>query len=146
MSSKQSSHPVLLFFATNYLSLGLLISAVATVGSLFLSEILHLPPCDLCWYQRIFVYPQVVLFGVALWKNDKGVVQYILPLSVIGLLLALYHNILQLNPSLPCSVNSAVSCATKQIEVFGFDAIPVMSALTFGILIILSLIYKRVAK
>ncbi len=147
MATKKSSHPFLIFLSKNYLSFGLLISAVATAGSLILSEIMQLPPCDLCWYQRAAMYPLAILFGVALWKNDKKVYQYVLPISVIGFVIAIYHILLQLNPNvLPCSVNSAVSCATKQIEIWGFDAIPLMSALAFLVIIVLSLIHKKLNK
>jgi disulfide bond formation protein DsbB len=144
MSTKQN--PLFNFLGNNYLSFGFLITATATVGSLFFSEIMKLPPCDLCWYQRAFIYPQAVLFGLALWKNDRRVVNYILPLSIIGALVALYHNLLQLNPTvLPCT-NSVASCATKQIEIGGFDAIPVMSLLAYLTLIGLSILYKKTQK
>jgi disulfide bond formation protein DsbB len=143
MKSKTRPNPILSFFANNYLSFGLLISASALIGSLFLSEILHFPPCDLCWYQRSMMYPQAILFGVALWKNDRSVDKYILPLSIIGLAIAVYHYIGQINPSiLPCT-NAAVSCATKQIEFFGFITIPFMSGAAFLVLILLSLAKKK---
>lgn len=147
MKKKPSTNPLLLFLAKNYLSFGFLITAIASIGSIFLSEVMQLPPCDLCWYQRSFMYPLAILFGVALWKNDKSVVQYVLPISLIGFLVAVYHNILQWSPTpLPCTTGSAVSCATKQIEIMGFDAIPVMSGLAFLTIILLCLFYKKYSK
>ena len=143
MKSKSSSNSLFSFFAKNYLSFGFLIAASALIGSLFLSEILHFPPCDLCWYQRSFMYPQAFLFGVALWKGDRGVDKYILPLSIVGLVIAVYHYIGQLNPLiLPCT-NAAVSCADKQFELLGFITIPFMSGAAFLSLILLTLIKKK---
>jgi disulfide bond formation protein DsbB len=144
--AKQTAPAFIPFLSKYYLYFGFLITSAGTVGSLFLSEVLKLPPCDLCWFQRAFMYPQMVIFGFALWKNDRSVVQYILPLSVIGLLVGLYHNMLQLNPTvLPCT-SSTVSCATKQIEIYGVDAIPVMSVLVYLMLVVLSLIVKKYSK
>lgn len=136
------AHAVRSFLREGSLAFGFLIATTATVGSLFFSEILKFPPCDLCWYQRIFMYPQVVLFGIALWKNDYGVKKYNLVLSLIGLTIALYHVMLQLYPTvLPCTSQS-VSCATKQVSYFGFITIPVMSAAAFLAIIILMWIPK----
>ncbi len=147
MKKKSSSNPLIDFIAKNYLSFGFLITAVASIGSFFFSEVLKLPPCDLCWYQRALMYSLAILFGIALWKNDKTVVQYVLPISVIGFLIAIYHNILQWSPTpLPCTTGSAVSCATKQIEIMGFDAIPVMSGLAFLTIILLCLVYRKYSK
>ena len=62
-------------------------SLMATVGSLFFSEILHFPPCMLCWYQRILMYPLVVIIAVGILRRDKGVYQYVLPLSITGFII-----------------------------------------------------------
>lgn len=147
MKKETSSNPLEKLVRNNYLNIGFLITAVASAGSFFFSEVLKLPPCDLCWYQRALMYPLAILFGVAMWKNDKSVVQYILPISILGFLVATYHIILQLSPTtLPCTVGSTVSCAVKQIEVLGLDAIPVMSALTFLTIILISLAFKKLSK
>lgn len=144
MTTQQKANPLFSLLSKNYLYFGFLITSIATVGSLFLSEVMKLPPCDLCWYQRSFIYPQMVIFGIAMWKNDRSITQYILPLSVIGVLIGIYHILLQLNPTvMPCT-SSAASCATKQIELFGLDVIPVMSVLAYVSLVVLTLIAKRV--
>lgn len=144
--AKKTSNPFFTFLADNYLSFGFLVTFLAFAGSLVLSEILKLPPCELCWFQRVAMYPQTLLFGIALWKNDKSVVQYTLPLSVIGLVIAVYHYIGQINPLiLPCT-NQAVSCAAKQIELLGFITIPFMSGAAFLVIILLSLIFKKFGK
>ena len=68
---------------------------VATLGSLFLSEILKLPPCVLCWYQRVLMYPLAFIIGIGILRGDKKLYQYVLPLASIGWLIALYHSLLQ---------------------------------------------------
>jgi disulfide bond formation protein DsbB len=72
--------------------LGFLISLFATIMSLYYSYYLHIAPCELCWLQRIFIYPQVVLFGMAWYKKDTGIYDYIIFLSGIGLIIATYHH------------------------------------------------------
>lgn len=115
----------------------------STLASLFLSEIAHFPPCKLCWYQRIAMYPQVLLLGIAVFQNDYSVKKYSVPLSVIGLLIALYHYILQVSPlPLPCS-DEVANCALKQFTFFGYITIPVMSATGFTLLLLFMRLAKR---
>jgi disulfide bond formation protein DsbB len=110
-----------------------LIALAATLGSLYFGEILKYPPCTLCWYQRICMYPLVVIFGAAIWSSDSGFLKYSLLLSITGLLIASYHNLLYYgiipDNITPCS--QGVSCTTKQIEMFGFLTIPLMSWICF---------------
>src|SRR3989344_809707 len=83
--------------------IGILLSFVGSFLTLYYSEVLGIPPCDLCWWQRIFLYPQVFLFGMALWKRDSYIAEYSIVLSLIGGGFALYHHALQMFPnSLPC--------------------------------------------
>src|SRR3989338_8039857 len=81
------------FIDKNILNLLFLFSLAALVGSLAYSNIIGFPPCELCWIQRIFMYPQVLLSGVALWRKDKNIVTYLLSLSVLGGIVALYHSL-----------------------------------------------------
>ena len=98
----------------NLLQFALMISLTSTLGSLYFSEILKLPPCLLCWYQRIFMYPLVVIFAVGIWKKDKNIPYFALPLSIIGTIIAAYHNLLYykiIPESLaPCTLG--ISCTT----------------------------------
>lgn len=123
------------------LYLAWLIAIVAMAGSLYFSQVLHLPPCLLCWYQRIFMYPLVFIIGIGLLRKDKSVPFYILPLSLIGLCIAAYHVLLYygiIPESLaPCSLG--ISCTTKQIEWFGFITIPLLSLIAFLKITLLSL-------
>jgi disulfide bond formation protein DsbB len=142
----QKRNNLLSILARNYLYLGLLLSTIALAGSLIFSEVLKFIPCELCWYQRILMYPQVVLFGVAVWKNDKNVTQYILPLSIIGLAVAVYHYLLQLNPTiLPCT-DEIANCALREFNLLGFITIPFLSILGFGAVVMLTLIARKYNK
>ncbi len=125
----------------NSLILIFIISSIATLGSLFLSEVANFNPCKLCWWQRIFMYPVTLISLIALIKNDlMAVVRYILPLSLIGGAIAGYHYIMQLFPNvLECSEEVA-KCSTIQFAQFGYITIPLM-ALTAFVLIAVSCLY-----
>lgn len=118
---------------------------VATLGSLFFSEIWHLPPCTLCWYQRIFMYPLAILIAVGIVKKDKNLSDYALSLSIPGLVIAIYHNLLyyKILPESIAPCTAGVSCTTKFFAWFGFVTIPLLSLLAFAIITILMLIYRR---
>lgn len=125
-----------------------LVSLIATGGSLFYSEVAKYEPCKLCWFQRIFMYPQVVLLGMALLKRDKKIADYSIILSSIGALIALYHYNLQLgmSPLIPCStVGYSVSCAQKFVMQFGYITIPMM-AFTAFLLIIALMMWQKIKK
>ena len=105
----------------------------ATLGSLYFSEILQFVPCALCWYQRILMYPLVLIIPIGILRKDKGLPLYVLPLSAIGAVIALYHELLQLKilsvgPTL-CS--NGVSCTTNYLSLFGFLSIPLLSLIAF---------------
>jgi disulfide bond formation protein DsbB len=109
------------------------IALVATLGSLFFSEVMGLPPCILCWYQRIAMYPLVVVIGVGILLRDARVTLYALPLALAGLALSVYHNLLYYGfvpeSITPCA--EGVSCTTVQIEWLGFVTIPLMALVAF---------------
>jgi disulfide bond formation protein DsbB len=121
---------------TNWLLLlaAWLLVTSATLGSLFFSVVMDLPPCSLCWYQRVFMFPLVVVLSMGLFPFDPKVVRYALPLSAAGTVVALYHMLLQAGvipeSAAPCS--QGVSCADVDMLVFGFASIPVLSLLAFG--------------
>lgn len=132
--------PVLRFVHDHALWLMLLTSALATLGSLYFSDIAGWTPCKFCWYQRIAMYPQVLLLLVALWKKDRGIAPYILSLSVVGMLLSAYHYNLQvqaaltpLDPTVPCDA-TGTSCAATSIHfTFGYITLPVMAFTVFAL-------------
>jgi disulfide bond formation protein DsbB len=114
-----------------------LVAAAAVLGSLFFSEVMDFPPCTLCWYQRIFLFPLLVLFTVGLFPFDRAVVKFSLPLAVLGWLTALYHNLLYAGiiPERLQPCRQGVSCTQVQLELFGFLSIPLLSLAAFTLLV-----------
>jgi disulfide bond formation protein DsbB len=126
-----------------------LLASIATLGSLFFSQVMLFAPCSLCWYQRICMYPLVVLFLAALVRFDKSIVQFSAPLGIIGWSIALYHNLLtyKIIPEdlLPCV--HGVPCSTVYINWLGFITIPFLSFLAFTlILAVLFFLNKEISK
>lgn len=107
-------------------------SVLAVAGSLFFSNVAGFTPCVLCWWQRIAMYPLAVLLPVGLVSGDVGVRRYALPLSVGGLLISVYHIVIQLQPSLNVVACAAdVPCTLRYVAVFGFMSIPAMAGSAF---------------
>ena len=110
-----------------------LLAAVSMTGSLFFSNVMDFAPCILCWYQRICLFPLVIILATGLFPYDKKVVKFALPLAVVGALIAVYHNLLY-SKIIPESVRpcaQGVSCTEKYIELFGFITIPMLALLGF---------------
>ncbi len=118
---------------------------VSTLGSLFFSHIMEFAPCVLCWYQRICLFPLVIILATGLFPFDKRVIKYSLPLAIAGWITAFYHNLLYsgIIPQdlQPCS--KGVSCTEKYIDLFGFLTIPMLSLISFSIIITLLILLKR---
>jgi disulfide bond formation protein DsbB len=137
---KNRPSPLLAWCSRSGLVLMLVVSAVATTGSLYFSEVALWTPCKDCWIQRIFMYPQVILLLIALWRRDRGIAFSILALSVIGAGFAIDHYIDQVmaalypvvvDPAVPCDT-TGVSCAATQIHfTFGYITIPLMAFTAF---------------
>lgn len=123
-----------------------LLVGVSTTISIFFSSVLEYEPCVLCWYQRICLFPLILIFAAGLFPAfDKSVIKFALPLAIVGGLTALYHTLLYeaiIPESIqPCS--KGVSCTEKYIELFGFVSIPMLSFLAFSTIITLLLVLKR---
>lgn len=110
-----------------------LVATSATLGALFMGEVMGLTPCVLCWYQRIFMFPLVLILALGLFPFDPKVIRYALPLAVIGLLIAGFHVLLTMDiiPEALAPCRQGVPCKTVQIEWFGFVTIPLLSFLAF---------------
>lgn len=117
----------------------------ATLGSLAMSRFFHFLPCELCWYQRALMFPLIVVIAVGILRKDKNMSYYALPLSIGGMIVSSYHNLLYYgviseNIS-PCTIG--VSCTQKQLDFFGFITIPLLSLVSFAIITFcLSLVYR----
>jgi disulfide bond formation protein DsbB len=119
---------------------GTLVAVVATAGSLYFSEVLGLIPCELCWYQRILMYPLVLVVGVAALEDRPGVYRTALPLSVAGTGVAAYHSYVQVAvESTTCTVGG---CGSIQFRLFGLT-IPNLSLVAFVLLSLLLLVAVR---
>ena len=122
------------------LELALAVAVVSMAGSLYYSEGAHFTPCKLCWYQRIAMYPLVPMLGIAVWRQDRAVRRYALPLAVIGGLISTYHVLLERFPSLEtgaCDPNNP--CSLRWIEELGYLTIPTMALSAFALIVTLLL-------
>lgn len=109
------------------LPLAAAIATVTTLGSLYYSEIAGYPPCTLCWYQRIAVYPQVVVLGVAAWRRDRSVWLPSGLLATVGVAISTWHVVLERNPALAGPCDPSNPCTLKWVEEFGVLTIPTMA-------------------
>jgi len=125
-----------------------LVAMLTSLGSLFFSEIMGLIPCELCWYQRIFIYSLAVILFFALHPLDTRVVRYALPLAIIGTLFTLYHCLLfyGLIPENLQPCRQGVSCADEGMVLMGVLPIPLMSLAAFGMIVVLLLKVRALAK
>ncbi|MBI2135056.1 disulfide bond formation protein B [Candidatus Woesearchaeota archaeon] len=121
-----------------------IVALAATLGSLFYSEVMGYEPCKLCWLQRIFMYPLVVLFGMALAKNDRKIADYSIALAIIGAPISLYHYFLQTGVfAATCGIDSSVPCTIKHTVAYGYITIPMMALTAFILILILMCLIKR---
>ena len=115
-----------------------LVAAIATGGSLFFSEIAHFVPCELCWYQRICMYPLSILTLFLAFHGDHRAARYLLPLPVVGAGVSIYHMLIEnkvIAEPTECLISSSAGCATKWINEFGYITIPTLALTGFVLLI-----------
>jgi disulfide bond formation protein DsbB len=113
-----------------------LVSSIATGGSLFFSEVAGFIPCELCWYQRICMYPLSIVTLLAALANDRRVARYLLPLPLVGAGVSAYHLLVEngvVEQAKACLISAPGGCATKWIEEFGYVTIPVLALTGFAL-------------
>ncbi|HSH79865.1 MAG TPA: disulfide oxidoreductase [Herpetosiphonaceae bacterium] len=123
----------------------LLIACVAMVGSLFFSEVLRWPPCLLCWYQRILMYPLTLILAIGILRRDRGLHLYVLPFSLFGACVSLYHYLLTKTdwlPPPPCT--SGIPCTVDYLDWFGFINIPFLALTAFLIISVMLVTWATV--
>ena len=127
------------------LALSWLVALVSTLGALFFSEVMELEPCVLCWYQRIAMFPLVLILGAGAWTEDAGSVKYALPLACAGWLAAFYHCLLYggFIPAALQPCGKGVSCSAQKLELAGFLTIPLLSLMAFSLIVLLLLAAKK---
>ena len=121
----------------------------AVIGSLVYSNIVGFPPCDLCWYQRILIYPQALILFMAMLRKDKTIIDYLVPFSVLGAIVALYQSMVQWGFSfgsiLACTAVGG-ECAKIYVKEFSYITIPFMSFSVFVYILTLKYVYYRKEK
>ncbi len=131
------------FIQKNAINLILIQVVIAIVGSLYFSDIKGYEPCILCWYQRICMYALFPIIIIAKLRKESKIYQYILPISIFGFIISLYHNLLYTNIIKFEFCSTGISCTTKYIDYFGFISIPLLSLIGFIIIIVLALFDKN---
>jgi disulfide bond formation protein DsbB len=122
------------------------IALVTTLGSLYYSEIAGYPPCTLCWYQRIAIYPQVIVLGVATLRRDRAVWLTSVPLAIVGAVISTWHIIIERNPALAGPCDPSNPCTIKWVEEFGFLTVPTMALIAGLAVIALTLVARTAAQ
>lgn len=123
------------------LLLGFAVALTCTLGSLYLSEVAKFPPCELCWFQRIAMYPLTVIMGVAALRRDYKVAFYSVPIAVVGLGISIYHYLVERFPDdVGFACNTEVPCSTVWVWKFHFLSIPAMAGVGFLLVSTLSMI------
>jgi len=151
--NRSQNNKILIFFKNYTFYLGFLAALGAVVLSLFYSDVVGYPPCELCWIQRVFLYPQLVLFGMELYKKEKSIVDFSIAFAILGSITSIYHVYVEAGGTkgLACAnINPAsttqVSCAVRYIYEFGYITMPIM-ALTLSLFIISILLnYKYMSR
>jgi disulfide bond formation protein DsbB len=121
--------------------LGGAVAVAAMVGSLWFSEAAHFPPCKLCWYQRIAMYPLAFLLPIAAWRRDGGFRTYGIVLAGLGLAVSAWHNLIETFPSRDSGgCDPTNPCTIRWVEGLGFWTIPRLAALCFALILTLLVI------
>jgi disulfide bond formation protein DsbB len=122
-----------------------IVAALATLGSLYLSQIAGLIPCEFCWFQRICMYPLSLLLGIAAFRGDVGIAKrYFMPISIVGAGLAVYHYQLEHIAGEPTVCGAAVPCNSAAFNIFGFISVPFLSLAAFALITTLLLLAREV--
>lgn len=141
----QSAERIYAFFSDYSVLFSMLLAWGAVLGSLFYSEFANFAPCTLCWWQRVFIYPQAVIFLVMWIKKERIFNLSALVLSCVGWIFSLYNTYLQFGGSAlgACGTETAISCARRYFLTFGYVTIPTMSLTLFTLLILFAVFAKK---
>ncbi len=122
------------------------LALVASALTLYYSDVLGIIPCGLCWLERVFLYPQVILLGIAAWRKDTGIALYSMTLSALGAIVSLYHHFIQMGGSefVPCPASGAGDCAKRIIFEFGYITFPLMAFSLFVLLFVTMWVLRKV--
>ncbi|MDX1691903.1 MAG: disulfide oxidoreductase [Acidimicrobiia bacterium] len=126
------------------LHLGWAVALVATLGSLYYSEVANFEPCTLCWYQRIAMYPWAIVLGVMAWGRERRAARYVLPVVAIGFAISTYHYLLQRYPALlpEAACSATVPCSAAWVWKFDLVSIPFMAGVSFAAIAAAVLVHR----
>lgn len=145
---KETTNRYFIFFKKHSFGIALVMALSAVIGSLSYEFIFGLPPCTFCWWQRIFMYPQIIILSIGIYTKDIKIWLTSIILSVIGACFSIYHILIQAgirSSGLPCELNG-VSCTKIDVLIFGWLTIPMMCLVLFiGILTFAYLAHKKTA-
>jgi len=116
------------------------VAAIATGGSLFFSQVAHFPPCELCWFQRICMYPLSILLLIIAWHGDNRAARYLLPLPVVGAGVSIYHMLIgygAISEPNACSVSALGGCGTNWIRAWDFGYLQIETLALTGFLLLI---------
>lgn len=132
---------ILQYISKHALKMSFGLTIIATIGSLYLSEVLLIVPCPLCWYQRVLTYSQMMILGIAVYLNDPAIKRYLIPINILGLLVSGYHILIQTinTESFLCTVGGGCSNAHYTLGV----SVPIMSFTIYASVLVLLVIAKR---
>lgn len=144
---------ILLFFKKYTFYFGFLVSLSAVLLSLFYSNIVGFPPCELCWVERIFLYPQLILFSMELYKRDRSIVDFSIVFAILGSIVSIYHVFVEsgVATGIACAAPNlanpnVVSCAIRYVFEFGYITLPVMALTVSLFLFSILLNYKYMSR
>ncbi len=122
------------------------LALVASALTLYYSDVLGIIPCGLCWLERVFLYPQVILLGIAAWRKDSSIALYSMALSALGAVVALYHHFIQMGGSefVPCPASGTGDCAKRIIFEFGYITFPLMAFSLFALLFVTMWVLRKI--
>ncbi len=135
---RKKAHHILDKITKWLLWLGLAIATSSIAASLIYSGVIGYAPCQLCWWQRVLIYPQVLLYAIAIFAEDRKIFRYTLALSLVGVVFSLYHNYLDWGGSALIACDASVSCTMRYVNEFGFVTIPLMSLLSLTSLAVIA--------
>ncbi|MGX5219109.1 disulfide bond formation protein B [Pseudomonas segetis] len=139
------SNKAQLFSAWHLLLCAWALALVASLSALFIGEVMGQAPCNLCWFQRVFMFPLAIVLGIACYRSDATVWRYALPIAGLGWLVALYHSLLYFgvfgDSIQPCGAGG--SCSSSNMTIFGAIALPVLSLIVFSLICMLLLMISR---
>ena len=128
-----------------YLFAAWVVALIASFSALFIGEVMGQAPCNLCWFQRVFMFPLVIILPIALLRDEKTVWAYALPLAILGSIIAIFHTLIytRVVPEgiKPC--RQGPSCTNADMTIFGTFPLPLLSLVAFTAVTVLLLLVRR---